>query len=193
MNCHMCGRREATIHLLELINGQQKSLWLCGICASGRSELPTGAQPEPVLGGAGQSPGESASLASFLGQVLDGAGPPRQVSDCPVCGYALKAFQTSNRLGCAACYDHFRVQLVPILTQYHRHATHLGKVPQRVGGAARQQGELTRLRVALEKAIQSEAYEEAAHLRDTLRAMTAARDVQRGQVASAAADDGGQT
>jgi protein arginine kinase activator len=172
----MCGRREATIHLLELINGQQKSLWLCGICASGRGDLPPGPAAEPVLGVPGRMGSESSSLASFLGRMLETEDTRRPVGDCPVCGYALASFAANNRLGCAACYEHFRSRLVPILTQYHRHATHIGKVPQRVGGAARQQGELTRLRVALEKAIQGEAYEEAARLRDVLREMSADLD-----------------
>lgn len=176
MNCHMCGQREATTHVLELINGERKSVWLCNICASGRADN-TGEEPGlPHLGNVGSHSGESASLASFLGQVADTGGGPSRVAACPECGYEIKAFQDTNRLGCPKCYAHFRTQVLPILARYHRHASHLGKVPRQAGGLASQQGEITRLRVSLEKSIRSEDYEEAARLRDVMRKLIAERD-----------------
>lgn len=167
MNCHMCGEREATIHLLELINGRQKSVWLCGICASGRPDIP---RVDPQEGPA-RRPDDSPSLASFLGQVGDRHDKSAPVPPCPVCGYGIGTFQETNRLGCAACYPHFRRQIVPIVARYHRHATHLGKVPRQADGRASRQGEMTRVRVALEKAIRAENYEEAARLRDIMRGL----------------------
>ncbi len=185
MRCHLCGQREATIHLLELINGQQKSVWLCTICAAERADLTLAGRGRSDFERADDLAGESASLASFLGQSLDGESRPALVAACPNCGYEIKSFQDSNRLGCPACYTHFRDLLLPILARYHRHATHLGKVPRRAGGMASRQGELTRLRVALEKAIQSEGYEEAAQLRDAMRELLA----DGGRPQGSAADD----
>ncbi|MCB1184288.1 UvrB/UvrC motif-containing protein [bacterium] len=168
MNCHMCGERQATIHLLELINGQQKSVWLCSICASGRPDIP---RVDPADTWAAGDDGGSPTLASFLGQVRDGGNKAVAVPPCPVCGYEIATFQDNNRLGCPACYPHFRRQILPILSRYHRHASHLGKVPSRADGRASRQGELTRVRVALEKAIRAEDYEEAARLRDLMRGL----------------------
>lgn len=179
MKCHLCGQREATVHLLELIEGRQKSVWLCSICAAGRAGVPHDDSDGPDFGRPAAAEGESASLASFLGQGLDSGGQRTRVAACSSCGYEIKAFQDNNRLGCAACYSHFRQQLLPILARYHRHASHLGKVPRQAGGVASQQGALIRLRVALEKAIQSESYEEAARLRDEMRALRSARDRSR--------------
>lgn len=180
MNCHMCGQREATVHLLELINGQQKSVWLCGICASGRTEVQPEDLVDEVFGENNELRGESASLASFLGRVFETGDEPARVSACPDCGYEIKSFQANNRLGCSRCYPHFRAQILPILARYHRHASHLGKVPQQAGGMASRQGEITRIRVALEKAIQGEDYEGAAKLRDAMRSMIEERDQLRG-------------
>ncbi len=182
MICHMCGQREGTIHLLEVNDGLQKSVWLCSTCASGRADMSLA----DVLGGGHtrETAGESASLASFLGQVQDSEGQIRQVAACPGCGYEIKTFQDTNRLGCSACYVHFRAQILPILAHYHRHASHLGKVPQQAGGAASQQGEITRLRVALEKAIQSENYEEAARLRDVMHGLLDRGEGGEGPVAT---------
>lgn len=184
MNCHMCGQREATTHLLELINGERKSVWLCDICASGRAENGGDGPGLPHLGDAGSLSGESASLASFLGQVAAAGDGTVRVAACPACGYEIKSFQDNNRLGCPKCYVHFRTQVLPILARYHRHASHLGKVPRQAGGLASQQGEITRLRVSLEKSIRGEDYEEAARLRDVMRKLIAERDLGK------AADDG---
>ncbi len=176
MNCHMCGQREATTHLLELINGERKSVWLCSICASGRAEN-AGGEAEAGRPGARESAAEDiSSLASFLGQVSDQQSGPSAVAACPACHYEIQAFQDNNRLGCPRCYSHFRKQVLPSLARYHRHASHLGKVPQQAGGMASQQGEITRTRVALEKAIQGEQYEEAARLRDIMQHLVAERD-----------------
>lgn len=178
MNCHMCGEREATVHLLDLVAGEQKSVWLCSICASGRVEAADAAEDVDLP-----------ALASFLGQVLDGDRKPVRVGDCPSCGYAIARFQENNRLGCPACYDHFRGQVAPILARYHRHASHLGKVPFGTDGKASRQGELTRLRVALEKAIRGEDYEEAARLRDIMRGLGAPADGEDGGDGRTGAED----
>ena len=176
MNCHMCGQREATTHVLDLINGERKSVWLCSICASGPNEGSVDEAGVRKFGQAGFPAGESASLASFLGQVAETGKSTARVAACPACGYEIKAFQDKSRLGCPRCYSHFRSQVLPLLARYHRHASHLGKVPRQAGGTASRQGEITRLRVALEKAIQGEDYEKAAQLRDVMRELIAERD-----------------
>ncbi len=182
MNCHICGTPDASIHLLEVINGEKTSVWLCSICAADRHDLQVDDHLHTVFGGAVRSQGESASLASFLGQVNEADKGAELVAACPDCGYELQQFQDSNLLGCAACYSHFQNQLRPILTRFHRHASHLGKIPKQAGIAATQQGVLTRLLVNLEKAIQGEDYEEAARLRDTMRGLKEKQesDVQPG-------------
>ncbi len=175
MNCQSCGQREATVHLLEWGDGERKSVWLCERCAADHGSSSDGIPSDDNLADKEQSSGETASLASFLGQVSAGNKVVDQ-EPCPVCNYSLAAFRDTNRLGCASCYSHFRECVVPILTRFHRHASHLGKVPARVGGVASRQGEITRIRVALEKAIQNEEYEEAARLRDSMRELTAIED-----------------
>ncbi len=176
MNCHMCGQREATVHLLELVNGQRKSVWLCPLCASGRTDLSADPRLDRSIDDESVLEGEPGSLAAFLGHAVEPEASKIEMAACPSCGYEFKRFQANNRLGCSQCYPHFRAQVLPILARYHRHAHHLGKVPRQAGGRASRQGEITRIRVALEKAIQGENYEEAARLRDMMRHQIAERD-----------------
>lgn len=176
MICQMCGQRDGTVHLLELKNGQRKSVWLCSICAAGRADMSLADLTQETDGDELESLDESAALAAYLRLIqepAESAEAAGTVPPCGECGYDLNMFRADNRLGCPACYGHFKSQILPILARYHRHASHLGKVPRQAIGAASQQGELTRLRVALEKAIQGENYEEAARLRDVMRDLLA--------------------
>lgn len=149
MKCHRCGTREASVHWLEMVGEQRRSLWLCADCAATREQAPAGAASEP--------------LVSFLGQGLAGAG-----AACPGCGTTLDDLRRDNRLGCARCYVTFRSTMLPLLARFHRHISHVGKVP---GGSppTTRLAEITRLRLGLTKAVAAEDFERAAALRDRLR------------------------
>lgn len=172
MTCQHCGQRDATVHLVELVDGVRTSRWLCAVCA-GRPGDEEGADrwfgPDEN-DDQGRGDEDTESLASFLGQVfepIDGA----EASDlpaCPACGYTLDQFRRSNRLGCPRCYEAFRSPLLALLSHLHRHVSHLGKVPGHHGAKASLSGALGRARVALEKAIAAEDFENAARLRDEI-------------------------
>ncbi|MBK8166056.1 MAG: UvrB/UvrC motif-containing protein [bacterium] len=155
MRCHRCGQREASVHWLEIAGETRHSVWLCADCAaSGERETPPAPGPEPE------------PLVSFLGRGL-APGPAPRVA-CPGCGTTLEDLRRDNRLGCAACYTTFRATLLPLLARFHRHVSHVGKVP---GGArpATRLAEITKMRLALTKAVAAEEFERAAGLRDRLR------------------------
>jgi protein arginine kinase activator len=178
MTCQRCGQRDATVHLVELVDGQRKSQWLCAVCAGRASdnndETPGfrfGESPED-----GNGEGDDLSLANFLGQVFEPRGEVNQPDPpvCQVCGYTLDQFRSTNRLGCPRCYEAFRGPLLAILGHLHRHVSHLGKTPRPTVDGADRPGVLSRSRVALEKAIAAEDFEKAAHLRDEIKRLESA-------------------
>ena len=178
MTCQRCGQRDATVHLVELVDGQRKSQWLCAVCA-GRASDRNGETPgfrfgENPEGGNGEY--EDFSLANFLGQVFEPKGEIKQTElpACQVCGYTLGQFRKTNRLGCPRCYEAFRGPLLAILSHLHRHVSHLGKTPRPTADGADRPGVLSRSRVALEKAIAAEDFEKAAHLRDEIKRLESA-------------------
>lgn len=150
MKCHRCGQREASVHWLEITGEARHSVWLCADCAAA---------------GEREADGIAEPLVSFLGR---GLGPNGAGVACTACGTTLDDLRRDNRLGCARCYVTFRPVLLPLLARYHRHVTHVGRVP---GGArpGTRLAELTRLRLALTKAVAAEEFERAAQLRDRLR------------------------
>lgn len=178
MICQRCGQRDATVHLVELVDGRRKNHWLCAVCA-GRSEEDDEGTPGFRFGG---NPGEenseedAYSLTAFLGQILEPQGDDAHADlpACPACGYTFAQFRQTNQLGCPRCYESFRGPLHAILSRLHRHVSHLGKAPRPTDGETDRPGVLSRTRVALEKAIAAEDFEKAALLRDEIQRLESA-------------------
>lgn len=167
MKCQDCGSNDAFVHLTEIIDGDVSSIWLCSPCSLKRQKLRRPPFPaSPVEGD------DSNSLASFLGDDFNqpdqpSARPP--VTVCPSCDYSLSDWRKSNLLGCSRCYRAFSAAIIPHLTHFHGHATHFGKFPRHHLDGSDQLAKIKRVRVALEKAVAREDFEEAARQRDLLR------------------------
>jgi protein arginine kinase activator len=168
MQCDACGKKEATVHLTEIVNEKVTKLHLCEECAKAK-----GAEMEEHFG-----------LSDLLAGLADlgsnvGAEAPVLVK-CPACGFTYQDFKKAGRFGCGDCYEAFRKQLDPLLKRIHGANRHIGKVPLAAGPApkgakAAQESkallDLKALKIRLEKAIQAEEFEEAAKLRDMIRAL----------------------
>jgi len=87
---------------------------------------------------------------------------------CEHCGTKFVDFRNSGRLGCPHDYLAFQAELLPLLESIHSSTRHAGKTPRRPSRQFFAQ-ELVRLRKDLQTAVVSEAYEEAARLRDRIR------------------------
>ena len=82
---------------------------------------------------------------------------------------ASEDFAQTGRLGCANCYDVFEKLLTPLLKRVQRQVYHVGKVPTKVPSKIKETHALRELHSRLEKAVQAEAYEEAASIRDEIK------------------------
>jgi protein arginine kinase activator len=172
-DCEHCGRRPATIRYAEMVNGELCIWNLCEECARRKGvggSLTSFATPlvDVLMGLLGESPE----------QVDEDAGPA-----CPRCGMSYADFRRSGRLGCGACYETFRKELLPLVRRIHGSTQHTGRIPASHEEDAAAKSELRRLRAELRRAVRREEYERAAELRDLIRAKEAgdagseARDV----------------
>jgi protein arginine kinase activator len=165
MKCHICGKNEASIHYLEIVDGHKSSQWICTECAEREGISPPTVEPLSHGG-----------LEAFLGGMLSTAAaeprarePQQEGPTCDVCGYPYSQFREKWLLGCPACYSAFRQELLPVLRRYHGDVRHVGKVPLSRGPQAALRREVARLKSLLQQAIDQESYEEAARLRDAIR------------------------
>jgi protein arginine kinase activator len=163
MLCQDCGKKEATVHLTQIVNDEKMELHLCRECAEKRRfHTPFEGAPFP--------------LAEFLASMLDQSliKKPSQVSDtkCPTCGMFFSDFSKTGRLGCGNCYATFRVQFNDLLRKIHGSTRHLGKVPHMPGDVMKPLRDQRKLQEELKKAIEEEDFEKAARLRDRIKALS---------------------
>lgn len=145
------------MHLTEIVNGKKREKHFCQECAEKQELLK---QQELNL---------AAILQSVIGQHVGGQTDELSRLTCPSCGIKYMEFKAAGRCGCPNDYQVFREPLLPLLERIHRGVKHVGKVPHNALKHASLQNELRDLRVQLRTAVEQEAYEEAARLRDLIR------------------------
>ena len=168
MLCDVCAKNPATVHLTEIIDEQMNELHLCEDCARHKS-----VGMEQQFG-----------LSDLLAGMADFEKPSSKEEEvvtikCPSCGLTYADFKKIGRLGCGECYNVFRKYLAPLLKRIHGSSQHIGKNPAKAKAAAKfskKKTGLPELKNQLQKAIQEEAFEEAARLRDQIKAMEAKKE-----------------
>lgn len=172
MQCQECGKRPATLHYTKIINGEKTEFHLCEVCAKGKgeemSDFDGGFSIHHLLSGLLNLDLESAAVP---GAQSARKRAVNQGIHCPTCGLTYQQFSKIGRFGCSGCYQAFADQLEPLFRRVHGHHHHRGKVPQRTGGKLKVRREVERLKQQLILRIQNEEFEEAARLRDRIRAL----------------------
>ena len=154
MKCQKC-TKAAALHITEIVSEDQvEELHLCEECAQKYLYEPqkaSSAKPAPS------------------GQAEEADEPAVLNRECEVCGIKFVEFRNTGRLGCPHDYQVFREELTPLLENIHGETRHNGKTPRRLPQSKQTQSELIQLRKQLLQAVNKEAYEEAARLRDRIR------------------------
>ena len=162
MLCQDCGKREATVHLTQVINNKKMVLNLCRECAEKRGfRNPLEGVPFP--------------LAEFLSSMLSQAQQEKPSKElevvCSVCKMSFSDFAKTGRLGCGSCYLTFRSQLNDLLRKVHGSTQHRGKFPHSTRDVMKPLWEETKLQEELRKAIEDEDFERAAQIRDRIKTL----------------------
>ena len=168
MMCEDCGIRPAKFHLMTIINGDRVERNLCPACMARHQK---------------QIPGiDFSNLAGILNSILEnkkaGEGEQERQDEeyasyvCEQCGMTYAEFQKCGMLGCANCYQAFKTPMTALLQRVHGNTQHAGRVPGGVRNGTSIRMNIDRLKQKLQKAIADEEYEQAAKLRDTIRALS---------------------
>lgn len=171
--CQDCKKREAQVHLTQIINNEKLSISLCKECAAARGfHSPLDNVPFPlaeILSGIAQASN------AFHGKQT---GTEDQLT-CTGCGLTFEEFTRQGRFGCGKCYVSFRPRLDQIMRKIHGASLHRGKHPadQQHPMQPMPIREEERLESELRKAIENEDFERAAELRDKLRLFKEQSDV----------------
>ena len=162
LSCQRCHRRPASVHFThQVMNGEKSDRYLCDECAREEGAYHFMFDPQFTVHNV---------LSGLIGHVPEALRQGVEAETrCPHCGYTYPRFAETGRLGCARCYETFRPQLEPLVRRLQGANSHHGKIPARAGLRLRQQQELSGLRERLRLAVEAEAFEEAAGLRDKIR------------------------
>lgn len=172
MLCEKCQQREATVLYTEIIGGVKKEQHLCEECAAKFTSFKV-TKPE--------NSGEL-TLGDLLSSIFDTYYPENTQKEknetdfeCSACHTTYDEFLKSGRLGCAHCYENFEPLLGKTLKSIQGADLHTGKRPIGEVASAKnildEMPKIDRLGFELQAAIESEEYEEAARIRDEIRAL----------------------
>lgn len=162
--CDHCGKKKATVHYTEVVGGKVTDLHLCSQCADKKGLA------KPVSK-------TKFSVADFLAGLAEGLKPDELEKEtqirCSSCGLSYAEFRRSGKLGCGDCYASFASRLDPLLRRIHGSTRHTGKIIRKTGERAELRRELTELQKKLDDAVRDEKFEDAAGLRDRMKAIQA--------------------
>lgn len=160
MQCSICKEKPATVHLTQIVGDKMQKLDLCDDCAKAKGvNDPAGFALADLMLGLGAA------------QEIEQAAGGTELK-CHRCGFTQADFKKSGRLGCPECYKTFSEGLSGLLKSMHKGTRHVGKAPETLRSSTENAGRLKSLQERLEKAIESENFEEAAQLRDEIKQVT---------------------
>ena len=161
MQCQICKKIEATVHLTEIVDGVRSEMHMCEHCAQNEGVVVKSQVPiNELLGNllASQPMDEESFGASTAKDEV-----------CPYCGFTIQQYRKDGLLGCPHDYNVFEKQLSLLVEKTQDGKTvHRGKVPSKAPQQAAVQTHIADLQKQLEAAVKSENYELAAKLRDRI-------------------------
>lgn len=191
MLCENCGENEATIHYTEIINGVRKEHHLCAECAkefdfSGYTNILSGEFPFVRLLTGLLSANNSVNKDNPMNHIC-----------CPQCNMSFEEFAKLGKFGCAECYNVFGPLIDDNMKRIHGDNVHKGRIYKghnkttdgednikenisdtvsKVNKADNTESDIKELSARLKEAVLIEDFEEAARLRDAIKALKEGKD-----------------
>ncbi len=150
MLCDDCKKHPATIFFKEVLPDRTVELHLCEQCAAKRGLIST----------------KKMSPLEVMHKLLKEKDARDAEIICPVCYLSLAEFKRSGRFGCSHCINAFDPHIKELIKKIHHSDKHIGR---KSASGRKRSIEIYWLRKELKKALEQEAYEEAARIRDRLK------------------------
>ncbi|MCF7937133.1 MAG: UvrB/UvrC motif-containing protein [Spirochaetales bacterium] len=159
MLCDICGNEEAIIHIQQIMGNEVMELHLCSACAKEKGISTDDNRVELSL----------SSLLTGLVDVDEEGETDSAV--CPSCGKTIEQFRDDGLLGCPDCFEAFQTDIASMLKNMTGFTQHRGKYPRKLATYKTILFDREQLKKQLKEAVEREAYEEAAGIRDRIRAL----------------------
>jgi len=191
MLCEHCGKNPASHKTTDIINHVKSVKHLCDACfvAEGLG-LPFTkmnlVETKPTV--------SFQPVADIQIQIVQGGSREEQELEealgptCEICGLDLATFRKKGAIGCPHDFDVFVEEIRAVLLKLHGGREHRGKLPRAYQTRRARAHQIRQLETDLDRAVAEEKYEEAAKLRDRIRALQ--RDPDTHPVEDATRHDG---
>jgi protein arginine kinase activator len=166
--CENCKKNATSVQVTEVLTPQDTTAanegfeerQLCDVCAQ-KLNLPHAPVPAKTMADIWKLLQLSAQQVRQSGKTLT----------CPDCNMTLTELRRRGRLGCPKDYEVFSDYLGELLERMHGATEHVGRIPGVGEVELERVRRISDLRQELGQAIDQEAYERAASLRDELKTL----------------------
>ena len=160
MKCERCNEREATVLYKQTINGEYTEAHLCAECAA-KAQGEAGFSAHFPFGG------------DLFGNLFGISAPLKAPASkkCEGCGASFADIRRAGKVSCPRCYESFAAELEPTIRSLYGNTVHVGRAPAERKAARDKQNRAAQLKKELREAIETEKFEDAARLRDEIKAL----------------------
>ncbi|MCA9323118.1 MAG: UvrB/UvrC motif-containing protein [Planctomycetes bacterium] len=168
MLCESCGKQSATHKSTDIVNNVKSVKYLCTPCfkRDGKDTPFSKMNLSSVL---------SINLQPKLEIKFSPPTPRGEVTEerttCDECGMTDLLLRKKGAIGCPHCYEIFEDEIADLLLRLHGARSHRGRFPKDFQKRRAREHQATQLDQELSLAVKDERFEEAARLRDRIRAL----------------------
>ena len=167
--CQKCKSKPAVFYYEQTVNGKKSECALCADCAAEWKRAHK--LNEDALFGVSDISPFSGLDALFGSLFAPNAAIYTESKKCPLCGATFSDLKRSGKAGCSHCYETFAAELAPTIRSIHGTQQHTGLAPSSLASETQKKKKLEELHLAMQRAVEAQEYEQAAKLRDEIRAL----------------------
>ena len=160
MLCENCKKNKATTYFKKTVNGETTETFLCEDCAK-----KLGVSTGMIFKNAGFS--DFGGFDFFFPEFVKTNRLESAEKKCE-CGRTFRSIAKTGLVGCEKCYETFKKELAPTLRKMHGATGHKARTD--AVKKSDPKAEIKALRDRMSKAIKEENFEEAARIRDEIKA-----------------------
>lgn len=162
MNCNICGKEKAVLHITEQIGEEFDKISVCKKCNEELRII------EKCLEESDNElfsilPKLSNRKSTALKKISENKKSYKKI--CSICGYSLNDFLITKTVACPECYNSFRVLINKIVQKTHHSNKHIGKISNRNLSYEDIEKEILKHKDNMELLKKMEKYEEANELK----------------------------
>lgn len=167
MNCNICGKEKAVLHIIETIGEKRDKISICKKCS----------KESGIIEKCFESFEDNDNLLSVfpnhkstkLKKVNRNKKNHKEI--CSVCGYSLNNFLSNKIVACPKCYNSFESFIKKIVYKIHNGNKHIGKMPNKNLSEIDIEKEILKHQSDMEILKDMEKYEEANELKKKIETL----------------------